>query len=345
MRHLLPLVCAGLLCAAAQATSTREVTVTCPVCDTGFKAREWQSTNSFGGVDHDFLEHAAGGQVFIIACWTCPRCCYTGFQDDFDPEKAPKELIAKLKEEKRLSPAEPIDPGTESSDMIPAWIRYDLYVQELKLAPDATPGHLSRACLRTAHTQRFGWEGFVGDEFGERLSALIKAKWEALPEEKRDKHSNNRYDIDMSIGRALETEAGDPKSGLDAASRLDAVVAAAFLYKSRGEDQDAVRVLAPLAVEDLPADLKTLVTEIRIRIERERKYQQMAIPFLEKELAAEEPESGEASGLRYLLGVLYRRTGDTEKAIAKLEPLLADDAIPEGFKEWIRDEIAKAKRK
>ena len=56
-------------------------------------------------------------------------------------------------------------------------------------------------------------------------------------------------------------------------------------------------------------------------------------------------------GSRYLLGVLYRRTGDPKKALAALEPLLEQEGIPEpiqptssnGFRDWIKDEIAKAK--
>jgi len=122
-------------------------------------------------------------------------------------------------------------------------------------------------------------------------------------------------------------------------------------------------VLASLQKEELPADLRPVVEEIRVRIERERTYQLLAIPYFEKHLAEGGPDRVEhidwscrgsapgAIGSRYLLGVLYRRTGDVRKALAALEPLLEQEGIPEpfqpastnGFRDWIRDEIAKAK--
>jgi uncharacterized protein (DUF2225 family) len=77
-RVALALALGAALGSPLHATKTEEVGVTCPVCGNEFRAERWFSTNNFGGHDRDFLEHAAGGQVFIICCWTCPRCCYTG---------------------------------------------------------------------------------------------------------------------------------------------------------------------------------------------------------------------------------------------------------------------------
>ena len=288
-RALVPL---ALACAAfpAHATSTEEVTVKCPVCDNDFKAERCNSTNGLGGQDRDFREHAAGGEAWIICCWTCPRCCYTGFREDFDPAKAPKALIEKLKKENPLKPAEPIDPKSGDSRKVTPWVRYDLRIQVLKLDPDTTAEDLANTCLRTAQTQRFDWGALEVADFGKRLDPLFRAKWQALPEEKRDKYGNNRYDIDLTIARALEAEAADPKSALDAAGRLDARIGAAFLYKTRGEDAEAQRALATLAGVELPPELRRLVEEIRTRIERERKYQLLAIPYFEKHLAEGGPD-------------------------------------------------------
>jgi uncharacterized protein (DUF2225 family) len=335
-RLLLVLACVPV----AYGTTTEEVAVKCPVCDNEFKAEQWNSTNNLGGVDRDFLKHAAGGQVFLIMCWTCPRCCYTGYPDDFDSEEAPKELIAKLKKENPLRPAEPIDPNVVESRKIPSWIRYDLRIQVLKLVPDTTAADLANTCLRTAQTQRFEWD--LSEAFDKRYGTLYKKAWDALPEEKKVGRTNP-YNTYMAIARNFEAEAADPKSDLEGAARLDARVSAALVYKERGEDSEAQRVLDSLAATVLPADLKTVAGEIRVRIERERKYQLLAIPCFEKHLAEGKPEAEEAISIKYLLGVLYRRTGDPKKAIGFLEPLLAEEGLPEGFKEWIRDEIAKAK--
>lgn len=41
--------------------------------------------------------------------------------------------------------------------------------------------------------------------------------------------------------------------------------------------------------------------------------------------------------------LIYRRTGDPKRAVATLEPLPGKEGIPDGFLEWIKDELAKAK--
>lgn len=102
MRRLLASLALASAALPALATSTEEVTVKCPVCVNAFKAENCRSTNSVGGQDRDFCKHAAGGQVFIICCWTCPRCFYTGFPDSFDAGKAPKDLLGPLLEEKGI---------------------------------------------------------------------------------------------------------------------------------------------------------------------------------------------------------------------------------------------------
>ncbi|MFI5403591.1 MAG: DUF2225 domain-containing protein [Planctomycetota bacterium] len=341
-RFLVPL---ALACAALPvlATSTEEVTVKCPVCDNEFKAERCNSSNNMGGQDRDFCEHAAGGEAWIISCWTCPRCCYTGFPKDFDPEKAPKVMVEGLKKENPLKPAEPIDPKLGYSRKIPPWVRYDLLIQRVKLDAGTTSERFANLCLRTAQTQRFDWDALEAGDFGDRMNARFKEKLQAMPEETREKYHHDRYDIDMTIARALEAEAADAKAGLDAAGRIDARVGAAVLYKMRGEDADAERVLAALAGVELNPELKAVVEDIRVRIERERKYRQLAIPYFEKHIVEGKPDAHQAVSVQYLLGVLYRRTGDPKKAVASLEPLLTKEGIPEDFLTWIKDELAKAK--
>ena len=309
-----------LLASVAAATTSEDVDVTCPLCGNEFRAEQWHSTNSVGGQDRDFLQHAAGGQVFLMACWTCPRCAYTGFGDDFDAESAPEELIARLKKANPLRPAEPIDPATEHCGKIPAWVRYDLWIQMLKLDAETTESQLAFANLRTGQTQRFEWRTLDGiPDFETRSDALYERVKPGLPE-------GSWYDRSMACGRAYEKLAADPESKLDASDRLFA------------------RVLAALAGEELDASFQAVVGEIRARVARERVYRERAIPHLEKHVAGAGLAEEEAIALRYLLGVLYRRVGKDEEAVAALEPLLAAEGVPEGFMDWIKDELAKAKR-
>lgn len=335
MRLSYLLLAALLLCAPLGATTTEEVKVTCPVCDHGFLADDWASTNNVGGYDRDFLKHAAGGQVFIISCWTCPKCCYTGFPSGFKAEKAPKELIERLKKENPLRPAEPIDPKLADSRKIPAWVRYDLLIQVLKLQPDVKPGRLAFAHLRTAQTQRFRWTSL------ERF----ETRWDALWEKVRPAVSKDLdgYGREIASAREYEKLARDASSGIAEKDRPLATVLAAMRYKSRGEDPDAERVLASLAGTKLEPGLQEAVDDIKARVAREKVYLKGAVPYLEAQAAEKDRDQEEVTNIRYLLGVIHRKLGEQEKALALLEPLLKADGVPESFRAWIRDEIAKTK--
>lgn len=313
------------------ATTTEEVTVTCPVCDNKFLAEKWNSTNSVGGYDRDFLEHAAGGQVFIISCWTCPKCHYTGSPRAFKPDKAPKELIERLKKENPLRPAEPIDPKLEHSRKIPAWVRYDLLIQVMKLQ-DAKPGGLAYLHMQTAQTQRFEWRSL--EPFEKRRTGLWNKAKAAIPKDTRG------YDFEIACARQFEKLARDASSGIADEDRPLAVVLAAVLYKSRGEDPDAQRVVSSLAGKQLQPSLQKVVDDIKARIAREKVYLKRAVPYFEAQAA----EKGEGvTNIRYLLGVIYRKLGEKEKALGLLEPLLKIDSAPKGFRAWIQDEIKKTK--
>ncbi len=314
------------------ATTTEEVTVTCPVCDNKFLAEEWNSTNSVGGYDRDFLEHAAGGQVFIISCWTCPKCRYTGFPRGFKADKAPKELIERLKKENPLRPAEPIDPKLEHSGKIPAWVRYDLLIQVMKLQPDVKPAGLAFVHLRTAQTQRFEWSSL--EPFEKRRVGLWNKAKADIPKD------TPGYDFEIACARQFEKLARDASSGIADEDRPLAVVLAAVLYKSRGEDPDAQRVVSSLAGKQLQPGLQEVVDDIKARIAREKVYLKRAVPYFEAQAA----EKGKGvTNIRYLLGVIYRKLGEKEKALGLLEPLLKIDSVPKRFRAWIQDEIKKTK--
>jgi hypothetical protein len=293
------------------------------------------STNTVGGQDRDFLEHAAGGQVFLMSCWTCPKCAYTGYPSAFDPEELDQDIVAKLKEKNPLKPARPIDPETKHTGEIPAWVRWDLRTQVFAVDPDATPARRAFAFLRTAQTQRFGWDvlGQVPD--GEtRADALWNRVKPGLPE-------GNARDRYVAAAAAYEKLAADAASGLAAADRPLARVLAAQLYKMRGEDGDAARVLDGLKEVKLTPALQAVVKDIRTRIAREKEYLGRAIPHLEAHVKTLEP--AKAVNYHYLLGICLRKVGEKEKALAHLEPLLENEKIDPGFREWIADETAKTK--
>ncbi len=320
------------LAAPLAATTEEPVEVACPLCANAFRAMEWGSTNSLGGQDRDFLTHAAGGQVFLNACWTCPACRYTGLSQDFESEQAPKELLEALRKENSLRPAAPIDPKLKEAWKIPAWVRYDLWIQALRLRSDTPRGLLAFAHLRVAQTQRFDWIATEGvRDFEKRGGAL----WDAMKE--RLKEIDDGYEREITFARGLE--------GIEGAEREFALLLAAVIYKTRGEDPDAARLVAVLREhKQLEEGVAAALREIEERIARAREYTLLALPLFLEELGSEAGDREKALWLRYRVGELLRIVGEKEKALAQLEPLLKEEEPPDGFRAWVEEAIAKTGR-
>lgn len=328
-----------LLAGSAGATSGEYVEVTCPVCGHGFEGWQAHSTNNLGGQDRDFLEHAAGGQVFLMACWTCPRCLWTGFEDGFEAGAVEETLAARIRAERPLEPRAPVDASVRRTTDIPALVRWDLYVQRLALE-DAPVGERAWACLRAAQTQRF--DHVWPEALAKARSELWDAEWRTLPLEER---RGNRYDAVVRMAEALVTEARDQDAELDDAARALRLLVAAHAWKGRGEDPDATRVLDLLAatVPERSEAVREVEAEIRRRIAVEREYGGRAMAHLEAQVADEATEAEERLALRYLLGELERKQGRHEEARRRLEALLAEEDLPDWVREWGGDALRRAK--
>ena len=170
----------------------------------------------------------------------------------------------------------------------------------------------------------------------------LKKREEALHERVK---SNERdgYERAMNCARALEKLASDADSGLAANDRSLALVLAATYYKSRGEDPDATRVLDGLGDKKLEDGVSAAVRELRKRIERERTFLRRALPYLRAEAEQEGVSEAAVANIQYLRGVIHRKLGDNERALKLLEPLQEDKRMGEAMREWVKDEIKKAK--
>lgn len=330
----------ALLALPAVATTSEDVDVTCPVCTNAFQAETWNSTNNVGGQDRDFCRHAAGGQVFIMICWTCPRCYFTGAPAAFDAEKnaESKPLFERLRKTKPLKPAVKIDPATKHSGRIPAWVRYDLLRQVAELDDTTKPLALASICLRTAQTQRFEWASL---EDADGWDAAFKRLEERIELPSREEASP--YDRDVRCAFLFERLAADQDAKLPAEDRVWARVLGAVYYKRRGEDRDALRLVESFrADKGLDAKLRAILDDVEKRIEIESKYRARAIPHFEKGLAGLDADSEDAACIRYLIGVLQRGSGEAKKAVESLKAARAMKGMPEPMKAWVDDEIAKA---
>jgi len=363
-------VIVGIALTAASAPAARPelFPIKCPVCSHSFVGRQvvlFPDANL--GRDRDFLTHAIGPEPFLLACWTCPKCLYTGFPGDFadDDELSPPAIgnkpqepppptqqtsrsIARLQERDSLVPRGWVDPTAVFADRAPALVRYDLLIQVLRLDPATPPGRIAYAYLCAAQTQRFDWRlPFLADRH--RCASLLD-RVKSLPE-------TLGYERDIATARGLAALATDAGSGLDANNRAFALAKAAQLYKMRGEDPDAVRLVAlARQVRSLEHGLEDALRDIEVRVAREKEYSLGAVPYLERMLAKGRgvddvrciPRSrsdAEAKAFcAYLIGVIQRKAGERQRALERLEPLLCTRNLPVGLDAWIEDEIRKAKR-
>ncbi len=326
-----------LATSVASATTGDWVDVTCPVCENKFQGYELHSTNTFGGQDRDLCGHAAGDQPFLLACWTCPQCAYTGHEEDFDPEGPSKELIARLKVKNPLVAAQKIDPKAKRIDAIPAWIRWDLdsQVDVLKKASAETRAW---GRLRTAQTQRF--QLARPKTLADPLHALWSAYFKRLPKELRRKS----YDRTIAIAKALENDADNAKLPLTAPERVHRWLAAARRFLSRGESPAAARVIGKLrsANKELAPHVSTLVEDVETRIARERVYIAHAVPLFESLTKEADRPVEEKVAIRYLVGELRRKLGQPKEALRWLEPLL-EAGTPDWLRTYASDAIQKTK--
>ena len=309
-----------LLSGLVRATTWEVVTVDCPVCANKFKARSWSSTNSLGAPDRDFCKHAGGGQVFLFAIWTCPKCAYTGFGPDFSGDEVPKELVARLKKDNPLKRPVAFTEKLKDTEDIPTWARYDLYDQILVLKK-AGASERAWGLLRAAWSQRFNWWGIVPKELKEAEKPLMKKYAKQAP--------GAGYSGYVKLGELVEKH-----------EKGDLFLLGAGYYLFRGESPAADRLVKRLeARDDLSDAMKKAVADFRARIDREREYMARALPLFRESVAA----SKHPANILYLCGELERKLGRHDAAIKTLTPLLTDKRIPEHLAPWVKDALAKTK--
>jgi uncharacterized protein len=93
---------------------------TCPICDTPMKVNHLTSTNTFGGQETDFRQHAAGFDPLYIVMNTCPTCGYSDFSEFFSK---PRPLSDTVKQQIRehLGPVEDRAMGYVYAARIAGW--------------------------------------------------------------------------------------------------------------------------------------------------------------------------------------------------------------------------------
>jgi len=294
-----------LSAAVAYATTTRSVSLTCPVCGEKVAALVIMSTNTFGGQDSDLLTLARGSQPILILPIACTNCYYAGYKDDFEKGlKAPDTVRPQLR--KTLKPPLPIRHTGQTMD-VPAWARYDLAAQTCTVT-----GQQAEVVAITYH--RASWAvRLTADPLADSPEG-VREKVRSLIQDRlrSEKRADNQAAQETEFGRQLTRQ-------LDTASQPDRLViglAAIALLRRHGENPLAAETLGKLKGLMQAEDFQRLDKNLTESIERERTYQKKALALIEK-LANDQQTKDEKRALfMYLGGELNRRLGQPQEARA-----------------------------
>jgi tetratricopeptide (TPR) repeat protein len=291
-----------LLVAVLGMDEKKDVDVVCPIDGTKFRAVEIVSSNSWGGVDADNCPHAIKTTPLEFRVWTCPTCYYSGLKGAFDPKFAEfKSTLAG-----KLKPLVDIKKNAKQAD-IPGHVKFDLMAQAAILR-GAPPEEVGNAYLWASWVERQKGSVYLED-FEE---------WETV----RTSYGLNKSPIDLGKNKnRTEHELGQLERMAKDAAKLKGNTALLTkytgMYVSRlhGENVEALKWLEEIRKQKGQNSVVEDGAEAMAKsIDVERGYQKKAAEQYAKALEAGKLEAKAQSQIKYLLGELYRRMGDTKAA-------------------------------
>lgn len=316
-----------------EATTTRRETVSCPVCSQEVQGTVINSTNTFGGRDRDLCPHARGTNALPLSMWFCGNCRFAGYRNQFTATMtadAASDLKSRIAGDKQISA---IASAPE------AWEKYAVAARIAELQ-GASAAEIGRLYLRAAWCCRFAMRipkrGVEGPNpmaaFGEETNQLIK-----LVESKgKDlfKRDMNGAESDLLMASLTLSLVRDGTATPKQAPVW--IHLAALLYRMHGEHRDALAIIAESAKHALPAPLEENLTAMRAGIDLEKKYQSIAVEWLQKSLATTTINPEEAQVLALQIADTLRRLGREEEATKALLKLLESTTLAEGLEEIAR---------
>jgi hypothetical protein len=128
------LVSLAVLLGVAQAvTAATPQGFQCPACGNSLQALLSQAPSASAGQDRDLMPRSLGEPPLLYEAVTCPKCFYSGYEADFEPErKLTAEAKTAIVEAHALKL--PAQLGRDvPAEKLPAWARYDLAAQTMAL--------------------------------------------------------------------------------------------------------------------------------------------------------------------------------------------------------------------
>ncbi len=321
----------GAVCGTASGVGLSTLSVVCPVCDHAFETLVYDGQDTRGGVTRDLFARALGPQSIYYLISTCPKCYFSGYLDDFQSKgRVDAALRNKILKSPKLRPATAIS-TTMKPDEIPAATRYALAAQVFDW----------RNCSEEARAWVYLRWAWVVREDGSYLpptSALMMAMREIEPRLPAAQAGVNQGDRELEAVNLLTADwmEGSFDAALDPYVRL----VLALVLRRHGENEQSGHLLGGLKGIVLAEPLPGAIAKMEASIAEERRLLFAAREHFELAVSRHEVRPENEGAAKYLLGELYRRTGDPEHARTWYEAALGDSKLDGQLRNWAQQQRA-----
>jgi hypothetical protein len=304
----------------------------CPVCQHIFTALVVTQTNTRGGVDRDLFARAVGPEPEYYRISTCPKCGYSGYLSDFDPDVV---LAPDLRDRILGKPGLKLPKGfSVDSDPreLDAADRYRLAIQCYQWGQKSDEA-LAWLHLRAAWIARDEGSLLPKDP---RLARVMEFVGRWRPEMEA---TDNQRDVEMQlVTRVLEAVAGGQ---FNRYQRPYVELAVALILRRHGENRQAGPMLDALVeYEPFSDSLRKGIERMQASIAVEREYQADAANCFERSLLANQISRANRGTACYLLGELCRRLGRDREAVNWFDQAINDRALPPDVRRWAIEQRA-----
>jgi uncharacterized protein (DUF2225 family) len=295
----------------------------CPVCSKKVSLAIVTPIGVVGGVDHDLFARAIGPQPEFYLINTCPYCHFSGYLADFElilPEDLKKDL------KNRLVPSEDISPEASPRE-IDVLVKYDLAWQTSKRLGRSDES-LAWLALRASWVARDQYCNIPRND--DLAKVLRKAGLEASPPNAKE----NPADREIAQAKHLEEDiiAGEIEQKDEWACH--AIVG--LLFRRHGLNDRAIRhINLVIGSDQAPKSVREAFLRMRKSIDDEVLWQGRSVECFEKALEAKKIDPKNVATAKYLVGQLYLRLGNQDKAKMWFREALRENDLPQRLREWI----------
>jgi hypothetical protein len=295
----------------------------CPVCSRKVSLAVVTPIGVIGGVDHDLFARALGPQPEFYLINTCPHCHFSGYLADFDlvlTDDVKKNL------KKHLVPSESISPEASPRD-IDVLVKYDLAWQTFKWLgrSDESLGWLA---LRASWVARDLYCNIPRD--AHLAKVLRQAGLDAKPPD------NKENPADREIAQASHIEEDILSGEINSKDEWACHAIVGLLYRRHGLNDRAIRhINLVLGSDQTPKTVRESFLRMRKSIDDEVLWQGRAVDCFEKALESKKIDPKNVPTAKYLVGQLYLRLGNQDKAKIWFREALRETDLPPRLREWI----------